>query len=192
MIPLRSRHRLKERGPDILAMVVSPSRRIGYLALFLILLVTFVINFRPDSHLQGGQLGYTIFFLLLMIAPLAVALWTREVVFDRSKNLVIFRSGFLGSRLLSKRHTLPLPSVERIVLQEVFLAQRGRREVSPGGGIMGRLQEAIEQRRIFYKLTLDESGRLHSLEESSNRQDLELLATGIASFIGVPYATESI
>ena len=192
MIPLRSRHRLREQGPNVLAMVVSLSRRIGYLALFLILLIAFVINFRPDTHLQGGQLGYTVFFLLLMATTLGVAAWSREVIFDKGQELVIFYSGFFHWSPLSKKHTLPLSAIERILLQEIFLAHHGKREVSPSGGVMGRLQEAIEQRRIFYKLTLDESGRLYSLEESSNRQDLESLGTGIASFLGIPYITESI
>jgi hypothetical protein len=173
-------------------MVIRPLRRISFVFIFLVLLGAFIMNFNPAEHLQGGQLASTIFFILLMALILSGALWSREVVFDRKRKLMVFYSGFFGWTAFSKKRTLPLESLERVVLQEVVLIHRNRDDGPPRGGVIGHIQESIEQRRLFYKLALQVSGVHHRLEDSSSRQELEILGRGISDFLRVPLFRETI
>ncbi len=193
MIPIHSSYRIKRKNINILTMSKSPFYRAGYLIIFAALFITIILNFNPETDLKGERLlGTVIFFILTLVALLAFC-WTRYIDFYIKEKKVVFQSGLFGWFMygFSWEHILcrTISPVNAIILRQINLLHSGSMQTTKTNtGYTGRLRK----RAVLFRLFLQVSGKNYFLEESSKRDDLEIIGTTIADYMKIPFKTEEI
>ena len=189
MRTLRSRYRLVKKGPDRLVMSTSPARTAFYLVLFILFLVTFVLNFDPVKHLEGRELYRTLFFLLILLTLLLIAVLSRVFDFDKKKGLVSVRTGILGIVYFPAAKCLPIKELTGIVLRQITLHGHSDERQTK---ITRLYRDTLRIRSSLYKLILENEEKNLLLEQSTSPDDLEDVGKKIAELLEIPFRTQDV
>ena len=189
MRTLRSRYRLVKKSPDRLELSTSPARTGLYLALFVLFLVTFILNFDPEKHLEGGELYRTLFFLLILLLLLFIALLTRSFVFEKKSGVVTIEARILGIIHFRTAKRLPMAELAEMILRQITLIGHSEERQTK---ITRWYRDTLRVRSRLYKLILVCEGENLLLEQSTSPEDLEETGKRIAEFVNIPFRTQEV
>lgn len=189
MFTPRTRFSLQKLSDAVLVMRTNPFRRALFAALAMLLFIAFLTGFESESDLSGGRLGGTVFYALLFLICVTVALWETRFIFDRDDREVRFERRLLGFQLSGKEESLGDGAA--IVVQHVQLIkeseQPDRRSL-----LGGRFRNYASKRNSIGKLTVETAEGRRFLDDSSNIDELEQTGQAIAEFMDIPYRKDEI
>lgn len=189
MFTPRSRFTLRQLSEDVLVMKTNPARRLLFAALALLLFVAFLAGFDSASDLSGGRIGGTIFYAVLFLICVVVAVWETRFLFDADDRRFRFERRLLGFQVKGGEQVLEEGSA--VVVQQVRLIRESE-QPERKTIFSGRFRNYASRRNSIGKLVLETPEHTHFLDDSSNVSELEEIGRGIAEFLSVPYRKEDI
>jgi hypothetical protein len=186
MTPHHASSRFTVIDDDSVALAPRNSRRIFYLAIFLILAGSLFFGFDPAVDLSGSRIVGTIGVAMLMVAVLVVAGVATRTVFNRSGPSIATQRTIFSVRVSSSER--PLPRGTTIVAQDVELMKRPERNDRSSSLLAGFLTA----RTHLYRLFVDTGEERIKIEEATYPGEIEDVGKALADFLGIPFQTESI
>ncbi|MBN1686759.1 MAG: hypothetical protein JW852_08900 [Spirochaetales bacterium] len=187
MMTLSGRSRIIRKSEDLVLLVPSPTRRIMFFLLFLLLAATMALAIDPRTDFSGPRLLRTAGYSAVLLVLLGAAGWSSVTSLDRGAGSVETMTSVFGVTV--KRQQLSrMADIEAVVLQKVVLLGEG----SPRGGRSGVFGTLFEPQSELYKLYMEtENGRLR-LDEGGGIDQLEKIGSYFAEFLGVDFSREEI
>ena len=189
VISLRSRLELKQISKSILLLRTNLFRRFVFGGIALLLLVTLFVSIQVPEDFQAGRLAGTIIYLCIVIAVSAVALYSKDYVFNAVKKQLELWRHVLMLDLQSPEYI----SFERIkgvtLLKVKLIAEESLKRKDGSKSLLGNV---MEKRKVLYKLHLDLEDKRLLLEEGTYPEELVEIGETIADFLGLSFREEDI
>lgn len=187
MLSVRSRIQIRRKSTDVLVLRTSPGRRIVFAAIAAILLLGLIAGSSPADFV-APRLGGSIFYLSLLAVCIVVAGWDRQLWFHR-------RDGRLRQEARIRVFFVPLGSrpllegaPEAVVVQYLRLIRD--EELGHGNPVSRRVSSYIVRRSSLFKLQIETDERTLTLEDSSDRAEIETVGKTLSEFLNIPYRFE--
>jgi hypothetical protein len=187
MMQLSGRSRIITKSENLVLLVPSPTRRIMFFILFLLLATTMALAVDPDTDFSGTRLLRTIGYIAVLLVLLGAAGLSSITSFDRGGGGIETVTRLFGVTV-RRRQIARIADIEAVVLQKAVLL----REDSPNSGRSGIFGTLFEPQSELHRLYLEtESSRLR-LDEGGNADQLEKTGDYFAQFLGVDFSREEI
>lgn len=186
MLSVRSRITIVRPTSELLVLKTSPWRRILFAIIAVVLLVGLIAG-ATAADFAPPRLGGTIFYFCLLAICLTVAGWDRRIWFDRG-DAGIPRSSVRLFFIPAGGRALSTARPECVVVQHLKLIRS--EELGHGNPVSRRVSSYILRRSSMFKLMLETEERSITLEDSSDRTEMERAGEAIADFLSVPYRFE--
>jgi hypothetical protein len=183
MIP-SGRSRIYVKSEEVLHYASSPTRRIMFFVLFLMLGSAMVAGIDKETDFSGSRLLKTIGYGAVLLAVLAAAGFSGTTSFDRHSGRVEKISKLFGIAIRRDIVT-PTSQIKRVVLQTVALLK-----AAPPGGRLGVFGNLFEPRSELHRLFLEKYDGRIELDESANHEELERTGSFLAEFLGTEFSKE--
>lgn len=176
MISIRSRVEAKKLDDSTVMIHLAGGRRIVFLVIAALLVVSFFVGVDFSRSFAAGEVGGTIFYIILMVITILAAGWDSRTVFAREEGTVFRQKAFFGIAISSR--PMPLSDVRGLVCQGIKLLEGYRRS------------RFVEKRAQLYKLMLETEDKLIPIEDSTTRDELDRVGRAVAEFVQLPYRYE--
>lgn len=194
MVVPQSRIRLQDYKGEALVLRVSPTRRLVFAGVALLLFTAFLVTLDAERDLRGSNVFGTVFYFALIGGSLAVALYDDRKVFHRRRRELLIESTLAGVQL--RRRRVAFDDIRRVVLQM-------RKLERPADGTMVGVPDDPEAReeepaliggkRVLYVLSVETTDNQRcTLESSSLRDELDEVGRSLAHFLEVPFEASSL
>lgn len=170
------------KGESCLLLKRRSLNRLFSLLTFLILLATLIFGYSPYSP-TGERGGFPVILVLLLIITLIAALYESSWEFDRERSTVIKRRALFLFRFNFSDEEYRLSPQDRVILRKIPISKEGK---------FKGLLSFLHSNRTLYKLFIQVEERNIFLEESTDYEELKVLALELSGFLKVPYREEQL
>ncbi len=189
MVLPQSRITLHDQNGEALVLRVSPTRRLVFVVVSIVLLGAFLYTLDAERDLRGPGMFGAVFYFVLIGGSLAIAAYDDRKVFHRRRRELLIQSMLAGIPLHTRR--VAFDDITQLTLQ------RRRVERPADGTIVGVPEGEAEsgepppsltgRKSVLYVLCAVTDDNTHTLESSSERADLEEVGRSLAQFLEVPF-----
>ncbi len=147
------------------------SRNISFFVLFVILIISFILNFNPSTDFSGNQLPGTLLIISLIILTGGLSLLKWELVIDRDNHSIVTQYKVLSWQLT--RENIPFEKLHGTKISQIL----------PGG----IPKYSIYQLFLIVECTKTKNGeREIMIYSNTNKSETERIREKISEFTGKP------
>lgn len=188
MLRIRSRISVIQPDDDRFVVRANPTRRLLFGAIGALLLLAFFVGVDLQTDFERSSLLGTLFYSLLTLTCIAVAIVGRSITFSHAQSRALMRRTVAGIEI--QRREVDLARVESVTLQSVRFLKESER---PQAGVLNaRYRNFVARRNSYFKLYLDLPDRREFLEDSTDQGELDQAGSALAEFVGVPFHHEEL
>lgn len=189
MVRVRSRFSTRHVSADEIRIQTSSRRRITFAVIAGVLVTAFLVGVNWDTDFQDGFVSGSIFYFLLTAFCIVVAGWSSSITIDRHGRRLVFAGTVFGLPLSSRVHELT--GTLLVVLQAVRLLRDSEQSSRTAPGT-SRFGSYLARRNVYYKLYLESGDKKEFIEDSTDYEEIEAVATTIAGFLNIGIRKEDI